>query len=697
MSDRTREWKLAESMNELTFVAKLGVATALRHRAAKDAGRPVRIAEGNIEESQKDGSGRVKRCDMRLASASGRKLVSGEMKRPEVAEGRDPRNRNLVDDARRKAVNRGLPLYFTCNMAEVVLWEVSIHGADKELISFELAPISQSGEVEAYWNDIQDNWGRFLDDVERRLSALETARPAPTSADVIQLQGTIIKIAKEVVGRAERYLIANPSELEKTREESSRTFGHPFPLNPTLKADFRQDLEQVLRLAAFVVAQKLILYRVLAVSGKLLPSPFTLDPVSIASDCTDPIIAKMTIDRAVSAAITRSGDFETAFLPTPNESLLFLEPATKDEITECRVGEVWASLLTAIDGVSWSVISHNLVGFLYEAIVDPDHRHELGQHYTQENVVDFLTAFAIRDHADLVLDPAAGGGSFLASAYSRKKAMGATHSDALAEVWGCELSSFAAELTTVTLATADPNAPSAYPRVLLMDFFEMRPGMRTALEIPGLPGKLKVPKGFDAVVGNPPYISYRHQTNQETVLKAFDDFPNALALPKMSGKSDEFAWFLVHATRFLKEGGRLGFVVSSGILFSDYGIPLIRFLARHFKILAVVDSMVERWFIDADVNTVLLLLERESKSEEREPNQIRFIRFRRPLAQLIPAPLTIERRDGLENLIELVLECPLGDEDPRLTCVVVDQGRDGGLFFSNDGVDDDPQMLEEEE
>ena len=46
---------------------------------------------------------------------------------------------------------------------------------------------------------------------------------------------------------------------------------------------------------------------------------------------------------------------------------------------------------------------------------------------------------------------------------------------------------------------------------------------------------------------------------------------------------------------FLKNGGRLAFIVSSAILFADYGIPLIRFLARHYKIEAVIDSIVERW------------------------------------------------------------------------------------------------------
>jgi hypothetical protein len=150
-----------------------------------------------------------------------------------------------------------------------------------------------------------------------------------------------------------------------------------------------------------------------------------------------------------------------------------------------------------------------------------------------------LTAFVIRNHTNIILDPAAGGGSFLASAYARKRMLGATHSDALAEVWGCELSSFTAELSTVTLATADPSAPSAYPRVVLMDFFELRPGMKTKLEIPG-EGALTIPEQYDGIVGNPPYISYRHQTNQTNVLKALLDLPKDIVLPKLSGKSDEY-------------------------------------------------------------------------------------------------------------------------------------------------------------
>jgi hypothetical protein len=79
------------------------------------------------------------------------------------------------------------------------------------------------------------------------------------------------------------------------------------------------------------------------------------------------------------------------------------------------------------------------------------------------------------------------------------------------------------------------------------------------------------------------------------------------------------------------------------MIFSDYGIALIRFIGRHYRIRAVVDSIVERWFPEADTNTVLLFLERETDAAQREENAMRFVRLRRPLAQIIPSPGNADR------------------------------------------------------
>jgi len=305
-----------------------------------------------------------------------------------------------------------------------------------------------------------------------------------------------------------------------------------------------------------------------------------------------------------------------------------------------------------------------------------------------------LTAFAIRDPNDLILDPATGGGSFLRSAYVRKKNFGATHERSLADIWGCEITAFAAELSTVTLATSDTHEPAAYPRVLLRDFFELRPGLETSLEIPGILGRLSVPQTFDAVIGNPPYISYRHITNQDAILNALAS-DTELALPKFSGKSDAYLWFVVHATRFLRQGGRLAFVVSAGMIFSDYGIPLIRFLGRHYRIRAVIDSIVERWFPEADTNTVLLLLERETDTALREENEMRFVRLRRPLAQIIPSPGDAGRRGVIEAFLDEMIDGEKAPNDPRMQINQMVQGAEGGLTFAE--ANEEPDLLDEDD
>jgi hypothetical protein len=53
-----------------------------------------------------------------------------------------------------------------------------------------------------------------------------------------------------------------------------------------------------------------------------------------------------------------------------------------------------ASALEAVVQASWLSISQNIVGLHYEVIVEERFRHQLGQFYTPEDVVEVLTAFA---------------------------------------------------------------------------------------------------------------------------------------------------------------------------------------------------------------------------------------------------------------------------------------------------------------
>jgi hypothetical protein len=329
-----------EKVNELTFAGWLAGFTALRAAARQAAGETVLIATAAIEERQTDDNGIVRRCDVRFNTARGRKLASGELKRPEVSEGRDVRSESLRSDARRKALSRGLPYYFTCNMAYVALFEMAISAReeDREVDFVELAPIDSSSQALPYRDQMRDRWMEFLDRLEPRLSAIARTRPSVTTTDVIALLNSIFAVATEALGRVARRLASDPGLAEEVRNEAAKSFNFPTALDPKFSARFMEELVQVLRFGVFVVAQKLVLYRVLEDSGPRRVEPFSLDALTVPAASTDPQAIRAVLERAFALAIRRSGDYETAFLPEPFIDLLFTDPEGAAEQNECQVG-----------------------------------------------------------------------------------------------------------------------------------------------------------------------------------------------------------------------------------------------------------------------------------------------------------------------------------------------------------------------
>src|SRR5690606_18935676 len=130
---------------------------------------------------------------------------------------------DLRADARRKALAAGLPYYFTCNMAEVVLYAVATEPgrSDVEEASFQLAPITHSSQTTAYQEQIEENWIKFLDDLERRLISIAEARPRATSRDVLLLRDAIYRVAEEAISRVVARVESDASLAERLRARSS--------------------------------------------------------------------------------------------------------------------------------------------------------------------------------------------------------------------------------------------------------------------------------------------------------------------------------------------------------------------------------------------------------------------------------------------------------------------------------------------
>jgi hypothetical protein len=294
--------------------------------------------------------------------------------------------------------------------------------------------------------------------------------------------------------------------------------------------------------------------------------------------------------------------------------------------------------LGGIESVDFRDVPADVVGLIFQKLISPEERYRLGQHFTGPDPVDLINSFCIRKADAIALDPACGSGSFLVRAYYRKKAMNArrAHSILLDELYGADVALYPAHLATLNLAAREINDEANYPRIARANFFDIVPGASfcelpigefhalVSIELPAL----------DAVVANPPYVRQEKVTKDEK-LKCAQRVEESFPGTRLTGRADLHCYFWPHAARYLKEGGYFGFLTSGQWLDVDYGFALQRWILANFKVVGIFESATERWFPDARVKTCITILQRCSEADFRDNNVVRFVRFEKPLSELI--------------------------------------------------------------
>ena len=105
--------------------------------------------------------------------------------------------------------------------------------------------------------------------------------------------------------------------------------------------------------------------------------------------------------------------------------------------------------------------------------------------------------------------------------------------------------------------------------------------------------------GFDAIVGNPPYV------RQELIKEYKNYFSNYYAC--YTGTADLYVYFFERAYELLKENGRLGFITSNKYFRAKYGEKLREFLIKNTKIDNVIDLNGVRIFKSATVDSAIII------------------------------------------------------------------------------------------
>ncbi|MBZ9679640.1 MULTISPECIES: class I SAM-dependent DNA methyltransferase [unclassified Mesorhizobium] len=394
-------------------------------------------------------------------------------------------------------------------------------------------------------------------------------------------------------------------------------------------ARWNDEVTRAAKLTAYVFVTRIMFYEALRRTKPQL-DPLVMPPAPLSSAK----LAANTLTFLFGEARRISGDYETLF--------------TWDQVSEYAMMSDscvphWRRLIEHIEHFDVSAIDHDILGRLFERLIEPHERYEWGQHYTSSDVVDLMLSFAMPDGKGPILDPATGGGTFLVRAYARKKYLvpEQTHQDRLRELFGVDVSHFAATMATVNLAIRKLEFEDNYPRVKARSFFLVQPDeefmrLPAGSDEPTQQSPVMLPL-MRAVVGNPPYVRMHKlgDDRQREVEKILGRGVRIRAPKRISGLANYHLFFWFHAAQFLQPNGTIAFLTSGEWLDSDYGAALQLWLLDNFKIHAFIESGAEAWFSEARVGTVVTVASHCPDQKERDANVVRFVTLRRTIRDLV--------------------------------------------------------------
>lgn len=570
----------------------------------------------------------------------------------------------LKEPARQKATKRNSKYFVLLNFRKLVWFDTAKVNAmlpeEQQIIqTYTLSDLTTLDDLETTRNAsrIKKNLEEFL----LKLYAVQTGKETVPQIPVDEL---LINKLQEKINLLTHYY----SQIIEDKCTEDTTFLqnlHKWFFDQSWNfAGTYDDFEKAARQASYLLVSKILFYDTLQNKR-----PNDLDPLEIPQGLTKGAKLQQQLQGYFNDALKI--DYENVFNVDFVDELAF--PDSREVIEEIK------KLVALLNRYNLSELGFDIIGRIFERLIPSEERHNFGQYFTDSDVVDLMLKFCLKHENDKTLDPSCGSGTFLVRAYQHKKLMNKrlTHEQILETIWGNDIAKFPASLSIINLAINDLSVDQNYPNIIKEDFFNIQVGTdgidleawreSVAQTLSGQERSLVYPKEFDVIVGNPPYT--RQEEISELAPEDVEYKQNLIEsavkvggkkIAELSKRAGIHAFFFVHGWKFLKEGGRFGFIVSNSWLDTDYGRGLQEFFLKHYKIVAIIESKIERWFSEADVNTCIVILEKCSDQTERDKNPARFVYLKKKLREFIPPTSDqkdeeVRRQHAIEDFCDTIL------------------------------------------
>lgn len=298
-------------------------------------------------------------------------------------------------------------------------------------------------------------------------------------------------------------------------------------------------------------------------------------------------------------------------------------------------------------------VNRDILGKLYEKYLPKEERKKLGGFYTPEEVIDYILD-AVGYAADQeiegkdLLDPACGSGGFLVRAVGRlidryrMKGLGPKEilNNVIGHIYGLDIDPFACHIAEMNLLfqviDLYQKAKEEDPSYQLLRFNIYQSDSLEPPKISGALTRWQYPNArlqkliqeketvediknrkFDFVVGNPPYIrKERIPTNYKlNVLKT--GFPETY-----HGDNDLYVYFINRGIQWLKDGSKLGYIVSRTFAKTRYGQKIRYYIGQNTCILEYIDFEDTSVFAEVTNYPCILVLRKESDQKKKVEHEI---------------------------------------------------------------------------
>jgi len=316
-------------------------------------------------------------------------------------------------------------------------------------------------------------------------------------------------------------------------------------------------------------------------------------------------------------------------------------------------------------------VNRDILGDVYQGYLPPEERKRLGEFYTPKEIIEYiLDAVGYKPENEIrgkkILDPACGSGSFLVEATQRLieqyRRIGFSLKDSddakqiiegcIGSICGLDIHPFACfiaemnlmfqlvdlydvvrqkykyyELPRLRIYRTDSLAPSEETGVLTNFFDNSR--LMMLIEETRAANLVKGDK-FDYVVGNPPYV------RKERISADYKERTLAKIYPEVyHGDNDICVYFVTHGVEWLKENGKLGYIVSGKFTKVRYGEKLRKYIPNNCRVEQFLDLRGVQIFRDVTNDPIILILGKETGKEKRERNNVKsvYVKKEKPSAE----------------------------------------------------------------